>query len=145
MVLTPLTNENQLCTRGILRSDKLHAVLPPPLPSVHSVKQTAYCYTFASTRCLQIPFGHINWMPLDYAVCSTLYDKQNRAPEKTPFYYVMGLSWFRRLVAALHPSIPYHSGICRVYVALGQDFFPFACISPIMVIPVIFHIHSLPH
>jgi len=128
-LLTPVTNENRLCTRGILHSEKLHAVLPSPLPSVPSVKQIAYYHTYFSTRCLQIPFGHINWMPLDYAVCSTLYDKQNRAPRRRLFI----LSWvYHDSDASSRPFISeayfrFHASTCRVCVGLsstGTRFFP---------------------
>jgi len=135
---TPLTNENQLCTRGILRSDKLHAVLATTTTlSTLCKADRIFLYLCLSTSCLQIPFGHINCLPLDYKVCLTLYDKQNRAPRRRPFivsgvYHDSG-AWSRPFTSEAY--VRFHASLCGVWVGLsgtGTKFFPRLLLFPLL-------------
>jgi hypothetical protein len=86
--LTFLTNENQLCTNGTLRSDELHLVLANSTTLQDSVKQIAIFFVCILTTLQvahKIDFWQISCMPLDYTVRLTSYDKQNFASRMGPF------------------------------------------------------------
>jgi hypothetical protein len=124
-ILTLLTNENHLCTRGIMRSDKLHAFLATTttLNTLFKANRVFLylCFYGAPTNF----FGHIN---LDYTGCLTLCDKQNHAPRRSPFtvswvYHDSG-AWSRPFTAEAY--VRFHASPCGVCVGLsgtGTRFF----------------------